>query len=207
MDEYQDTNSAQDMIFSAVSRQGENLYGRRRETEHLSFSTGDAGNFYGKTGWITAFDGKNYPAKIMLGKNFRSRQVTEFVNFVFRQLMSQKMGEMEYSREQELIPAADYPPDKQMQAELHLIDIQEEKANAVQLEAACGAPDCRLMTDGSTVWENGAPRPVRFGDVCILLRSPKTKRKFIREAFFERGDQQLVEAAEMDFTGKKSGLW
>lgn len=75
-----------------------------------------------------------------------------------------------------------------MQAELHLIDIQEEKANAVQLEAAYVARRiARLMTDGSTVWENGAPRPVRFGDVCILLRSPKNKAQVYREAFLKEG--------------------
>ena len=45
----------------------------------------------------------------------------------------------------------------------------------------------RLMTDGSTVWENGAPRPVRFGDVCILLRSPKNKAQVSREAFLKEG--------------------
>lgn len=45
----------------------------------------------------------------------------------------------------------------------------------------------RLMTDGSTVWENGAPRPVRFGDVCILLRSPKNKAQVYREAFLKEG--------------------
>ena len=137
VDEYQDTNSAQDMIFSAVSRQGENLFmvGDVKQSIYR-FRQAMPEIFMEKLDRYGPFDGKNYPAKIILGKNFRSRpEVTEFVNFVFRQLMSQKMGEMEYSREQELIPAADYPPDKQMQAELHLIDIQEEKANAVQLEA------------------------------------------------------------------------
>lgn len=190
VDEYQDTNSAQDMIFSAVSRQGENLFmvGDVKQSIYR-FRQAMPEIFMEKLDRYGPFDGKNYPAKIILGKNFRSRpEVTEFVNFVFRQLMSQKMGEMEYSREQELIPAADYPPDKQMQAELHLIDIQEEKANAVQLEAAYVARRiARLMTDGSTVWENGAPRPVRFGDVCILLRSPKNKAQVYREAFLKEG--------------------
>lgn len=73
----------------------------------------------------------------MLGKNFRSRQeVTGFVNFVFRQLMSRKMGEMDYGSEQELIPAAPYPQTEGMQTELHLIDAANSQESTVQQEAA-----------------------------------------------------------------------
>ena len=188
VDEYQDVNPLQERIISALGGASLFLVGDVKQSIYR-FRQAMPEIFMEKLDRYGPFDGKNYPAKIILGKNFRSRpEVTEFVNFVFRQLMSQKMGEMEYSREQELIPAADYPPDKQMQAELHLIDIQEEKANSVQLEAAYVARRiARLMTDGSTVWENGAPRPVRFGDVCILLRSPKNKAQVYREAFLKEG--------------------
>lgn len=44
-----------------------------------------------------------------------------------------------------------------------------------------------MITDGASVWENGVPRPVRFGDICILLRSPKNKAQAYREAFLKEG--------------------
>ena len=94
VDEYQDTNSAQDMLFFCRFPTGKkSFYGGRCETKHLPVPAGDARIFMEKLDSYHPFDGKNYPAKIMLGKNFRSRQeVTGFVNFVFRQLMSRKMG-------------------------------------------------------------------------------------------------------------------
>lgn len=112
---------------------------------------------------------------------------------------------MEYSREQELIPAADYPPDKQMQAELHLIDIQEEKANAVQLEAVYVARRiARLMTDGSTVWENGAPRPGAFWRCLHFAALTEKQSASLSGSLFERGDQQLVRQPKWIFTGKRN---
>lgn len=138
VDEYQDTNSAQDMLFFAVSQQGKNLFmvGDVKQSIYR-FRQAMPEIFMEKLDSYHPFDGKNYPAKIMLGKNFRSRQeVTGFVNFVFRQLMSRKMGEMDYGSEQELIPAAPYPQTEGMQTELHLIDAANSQESTVQQEAA-----------------------------------------------------------------------
>lgn len=190
VDEYQDTNSAQDMLFFAVSQQGKNLFmvGDVKQSIYR-FRQAMPEIFMEKLDSYHPFDGKNYPAKIMLGKNFRCRQeVTGFVNFVFRQLMSRKMGEMDYGSEQELIPAAPYPQTEGMQTELHLIDAANSQESTVQQEAAYVARQvARLITDGASVWENGASRPVRFGDICILLRSPKNKAQAYREAFLKEG--------------------
>ena len=44
------------------------------------------------------------------GAIFRSRKgVTGMVNFLFRQLMSRQLGEMEYTQEEALVPAAPVP--------------------------------------------------------------------------------------------------
>ena len=90
VDEYQDTNATQDMIFGSVSRP-DNLFmvGDVKQSIYR-FRQAMPEIFMEKLDRYGPFDGKNYPAKIILGKNFRSRpEVTEFVNFVFRQLMSQ----------------------------------------------------------------------------------------------------------------------
>lgn len=190
VDEYQDTNGAQDMIFFAVSQNGGNLFmvGDVKQSIYR-FRQAMPEIFMEKLDSYSPFDGKNYPAKIVLGKNFRSRpEVAGFVNFVFRQLMSRKMGEMDYGPEQELIAAASYPPDEKMQAELHLVEIQDSPESAVQQEAAYVASQISsLISGGASVWENGVPRPVRFADICILLRSVKNKAKAYREAFLQEG--------------------
>ena len=45
-----------------------------------------------------------------LAKNFRSRQsVIDFVNFIFRQVFSQGVGEIDYDADAELVAGYDYP--------------------------------------------------------------------------------------------------
>lgn len=69
MDEYQDTNSAQDMIFLAVSRQGENLFmvGDVKQSIYR-FRQAMPEIFMEKLDRYGPFDGKNYPAKNYTGQ-------------------------------------------------------------------------------------------------------------------------------------------
>ncbi|WP_400162552.1 helicase-exonuclease AddAB subunit AddA [Brevibacillus sp. TJ4] len=63
--------------------------------------------------------------RIDLAANFRSRrQVVDAVNFLFRQIMSPGVGEIDYDRSAELVNRASYPEvaEERLQAELHLID-------------------------------------------------------------------------------------
>lgn len=190
VDEYQDTNSAQDMLFRALSRDESNLFmvGDVKQSIYR-FRQAMPEIFLEKMERYAPFDGQHYPTKIILGKNFRSRaQVTDFVNFVFAQLMSGDVGDMEYTNEQRLIPAADYPEEASIQTEIHLIDTQESEKTAAEEEAIFIAQEIsKLMTSGTTVWENGAERPLRFGDLCVLLRSPKNKAQIYRDAFLKVG--------------------
>ena len=51
----------------------------------------------------------NYPGRIVLEKNFRSRQeITDSVNFVFDSIMSKDYGDIEYNEEETLICGATY---------------------------------------------------------------------------------------------------
>ena len=111
VDEYQDTNSAQDALFYALSREGENLffvgdvkqsiYGFRQAMPELFLRKRDA--------WPD-YTGESYPATITLGHNFRSRaEVTDSVNFVFRQLMTKESAGIAYGAREALVPRAPYP--------------------------------------------------------------------------------------------------
>ncbi|QAT39445.1 helicase-exonuclease AddAB subunit AddA [Clostridium sp. JN-9] len=52
--------------------------------------------------------------RIKLFRNFRSREeIINGVNFIFKQIMSENIGELNYNSEEELIPSADYPIDKE----------------------------------------------------------------------------------------------
>lgn len=65
-------------------------------------------------------DKDNYPAKIILEKNFRSRKtVTDGVNFAFERLMSKEVGDMEYNEDEMLVSGASYPETEEAGVEVH----------------------------------------------------------------------------------------
>ena len=95
MDEYQDTNEAQDSIFSALAREEGNrfmvgdvkqsIYGFRQASPRL---------FMEKKDRYHPFDEEHYPAALTLGANFRSHPaLCEAVNDFFAACMSRRVGD------------------------------------------------------------------------------------------------------------------
>ena len=175
VDEYQDTNEAQDMIFRALSRNSENLflvgdvkqsiYGFRQAMPQLFLRRRRAYPLYQR-------DAEQYPACIVLDRNFRSAVgVTDAVNFVFRQLMSRETGDLDYSGDEELVPAADYPPGPAAMR-LDILDLSAgEEEEMVAAEARHLAGMILELTAQESVLDGGEERPLAFSDITILLRS------------------------------------
>lgn len=178
VDEYQDTNAAQDALFYALSREGENLffvgdvkqsiYGFRQAMPELFLRKRDA--------WPD-YTGESYPATITLGHNFRSRaEVTDSVNFVFRQLMTKESAGIAYGAREALVPRAPYPGGTGYETELILIDTDsnEDPLDGRDAgEARVIAKRIGELVGTLPVTENGVTRPAAYGDFCILLRSKK----------------------------------
>lgn len=170
VDEYQDTNEAQDMLFRAVSREEKNLFlvGDVKQSIYR-FRQAMPEIFLEKKRHFAPYDGEHYPAKILLGRNFRSRpEVTAGINFLFSMVMSEEIGEMDYTAEEALIPAASYPEAPGMGWQVRVLDssqLGEEDGVALEAEYVAGqiAQDVgekTLVTDG------GELRPVRPGDIA-----------------------------------------
>ncbi len=86
-------------------------------------------------------EGSSY-RKILLFKNFRSRKdVVDGINYIFKQIMSQKVGELDYNEIEELNPGADFPSCQNEKTaaggaiELHLIETSAGD-NSVQPESS-----------------------------------------------------------------------
>lgn len=178
VDEYQDTNEAQDMIFRAVSQKESNLFmvGDVKQSIYR-FRQAMPQIFLRRRAQYPDYDRTKdaYPACVVLDKNFRSRRgVTETVNFVFRQLMSEQTGELDYTKAEELAAGADYPPCGEPAAQLDIIDLSasEDDEEMIVAESRHIAELIYRMTgDGTAVTDHGRPRPVVYRDICILLRS------------------------------------
>lgn len=178
VDEYQDANEIQDLIFRAVSGDAKRLfvvgdvkqsiYGFRQAMPEIFLRRKDNCPIYDPAA-------DRYPAKVILDKNFRSRRgVTDAVNFVFRRLMSKDTGDMEYTAEEELSAGAQYGADDTPDMYFHLLDCSGTDEDTDVLEARHIAGIIKQFMTERTVTENGAERPARYGDFCIMLRSAST---------------------------------
>ena len=95
--------------------------------------------------------------KIDLAKNFRSRhEVLAGTNFIFKQIMGEEVGEIDYDADAELKLGATYPEGEDVAAELLCIQQTEEEVidgeegaevEKAQLEARLMAQRIKAMVD------------------------------------------------------------
>ena len=196
VDEYQDTNEVQNAIFTALSRNGTNLFlvGDVKQSIYR-FRLADPTIFLGKyrafADYTQAAEGEE--RRLILSRNFRSRpEVLEGANFVFRNVMSADFGEMDYTADEALYPGAPFPPDGRYAVELDAVDAsaegEEEKTARDLIEARFAAKRIRALVDGGFPVSDGegGERPVRPADIVILLRSPNTVLHHYARALGER---------------------
>lgn len=184
VDEYQDTNEAQDLIFRAVSREEENLFvvGDIKQSIY-GFRQAMPKIFLRRKQNCHSFNAENeeYPAKIILDKNFRSREgILAATNFIFSQLMSRIVGEIEYDKEEKLALGAVYEknsalgvPSDEADVELKIIDmsgVPKEDMNVCEAREIAKTI-AKMIGEECKVKDKDEYRPVTYGDFCILLRS------------------------------------
>lgn len=129
IDEYQDSNLVQEFILSSISR-GNNMFMvgdvkqsiyRFRQAMPKLFL--DKYSNYKPVENDTNCIGR----KIQLFKNFRSREnVLDFTNLIFKDIMSQKLGEVDYTKDEYLnFGAEDYKKINQnLKTEIDIIDVK-----------------------------------------------------------------------------------
>lgn len=198
IDEYQDTNEAQDMLFTMLSRNNTNMFtvGDVKQSIYR-FRLAMPEIFVKKSRAYTLYDGETYPAKIILGKNFRSRKgVLDNINFLFKNLMSDYVGEMDYTDADALYFGGGYPEDETPAMQLRFVT-----GEGVEAEAAYVARLIKKMLDDGAQVTNrdGTTRPAVPGDFCILLRSLKNKAEHYEKAL---RDMNINASSE-----KKAGLF
>ena len=187
VDEFQDINETQDLLFRAICLDRNNLfvvgdvkqsiYGFRQAKPEIFVGYKDKYPQY-------RADSPDYPAKIILDRNFRSRKgITEACNFVFRMLMSSDVGGLEYSDEEKLVCGASYPESDAPNMELMMVDVSEldDSLNEtpLQIEAEKVAEKIYdlIYVEKMQVYDNGKTRDITFGDIAVLLRSAKGKAR------------------------------
>ena len=207
VDEYQDTNEVQNRIFDAISCKGENLFtvGDVKQSIYR-FRLADPRIFlqHYNTWPPLAQAGEHESAKLLLSRNFRSRkEVLEATNFIFTNVLSEEMGELDYGEDEMLRPGANYVPSDCCGAEFHLLDVPaqtgEQRVRASEAEAAFVADYIRdMLTSDFPVQDDETKelRPVREEDIVILMRSPSTRLLDYRRALEARGIRCAADAGD-----------
>lgn len=190
IDEFQDTNEAQNALFDAISKDGTNkfmvgdvkqsIYRFRQAMPEIFISYKDK---------YDDFKGTNYPAKISLDRNFRSRRgVVEAVNFFFDKLMSREMGDINYKNGEQLVFAADYSERETADTEVHIVRSQSAQSSNLENESRyIGKLINDMMSSKMTVGRRCEERPVRYSDICILLRSAASQAPVVARELSNMG--------------------
>ncbi len=200
VDEYQDTNEVQNAIFRAVSREGRNIFtvGDVKQSIYR-FRLADPTIFLRKYEQFKPYQeaAEGEERKILLSKNFRSRQeILDAANFLFVNILSSEMGEMDYGDDEALHFGAEYYPERHdCQTEFHLICARQRTAEQdrpvkkIVAESRFVAARIRsLLDEGYPVTgEDGTLRPCRPEDIVILMRSPGSRTAAFAQALAEQG--------------------
>ncbi len=175
VDEFQDINELQSTLFSAVSKDDSNMFmvGDVKQSIYR-FRQAMPEIFLKRREALEDYVDNNYPAKITLDRNFRSRAgVTENINFVFNQLMSGEAGGLEYDENESLVAAASYDECDFPQTELHVIgSFADKKYINLEIEAQHVAETINsIIKEGMPVSDKNGTHPATYKDFCILMRS------------------------------------
>ena len=200
VDEYQDSNAVQEAIIDLVSRKYSDdpnvfMVGDVKQSIYR-FRQAKPELFLEKYNTYSKEQGKNI--KIQLYKNFRSRdEVIKGVNYIFKEIMSRVVGELEYTDEEALNLGASYKDaeednyvvggkielnilDKSTEVEEEILIEEEEDLGAINLEARIVANRIKelLSNKDGKVFKvldkvTGEYRPVTYKDIVILLRATK----------------------------------
>ncbi len=180
VDEYQDTNRKQDLIFRALSDEGRNVFmvGDVKQSIYR-FRNACPSLFLEKKENSAPAENTHIdaPAYLYLNQNFRSHpDVLDFANQIFKSAMSTPLGQIEYDVSEQLHTGGLYPKDSRGHIELDIIlageDAGEEDAlTLIEQEASVVAQKIKALR-GKPFYDvkQSTERPLDYGDMAILCR-------------------------------------
>jgi ATP-dependent helicase/nuclease subunit A len=203
IDEYQDSNLVQETILGVISKK-DTAYPNRFMVGDVKqsiyrFRLAKPDLFIEKYNSFSD-QGEGKAQRIDLFQNFRSREnILHGVNFIFRQLMTPTLGEIEYDEKAALNPGANYPEAEHLNMggpiEIHMIESESandgseeargeekqvgeelEELTNIELEAKIVTQRIQqLLSDEESFFvydkKLGDYRRVEYRDIVILLRT------------------------------------
>ena len=135
IDEYQDSNLVQEYILTSVSK-GNNIFMVGDVKQSIYRFRSACPEIFNSDKNSASKDG--FPNLITLSKNFRSRkEVLDFSNLIFSKIMTEELGELNYTEEEYLNLGADYKDtgeDLKTEIDIITIDNKEDEEEPEELE-------------------------------------------------------------------------
>lgn len=220
IDEYQDSNLIQEFILNKISNGNIFMVGDVKQSIYR-FRQARPELFLEKyKTYDDDLSSNSKEKKILLFKNFRSNvNIIEQANFIFKNIMSKNVGEIDYTEEEYLKFGATYYQNEGTNAEINLIEksnkeeIEEEVEDDIeekpQLEGRVIAKRISELVNNFEVYDKhtGKMRKARYSDIAILLRATKGyANSFIEElskmnipafadvntGYFENAEVQII---------------
>ena len=199
IDEFQDVNNLQDVIFKCISDTddmnvlGKNVFVVGDMKQSIYRFRQSNPKIFDKARQTAALEQNNdKAAAVYLKKNFRSRKnVLDFTNFIFENVMSRELGEVLYDENERLELGADYSGEN-FETKILLLDKsseahgdedgeEENDEDSVNFECKAVALEIKRMIEQKIpVQDEDGTRPCRGGDFCVLLRTGKLVSDYIK---------------------------
>lgn len=210
VDEYQDINLVQETILQMVSRDvGTNGWANRFMVGDVKqsiyrFRLAEPQLFLDKyLAYQTDIQEMSCQSdegwRIDLAANFRSRrEVVDAVNYLFRQIMSPGVGEIDYDRSAELINRASYPEVERdrLRVEVHLIDRSDTS----------GERETNAYTESTEEAESSVPGSESDAEVAEEASAAQLEARLIAERIRRWMQPGEGEAPQLVFDKKTGGL-
>ena len=208
VDEFQDVNQAQDMLFHILSDNGKNLFmvGDIKQSIYR-FRQADPKVFLKHR--QTYSKDTNKGTVINLNNNFRSqKEITNATNFLFGQIMTENFGGSNYKNGEQLFSSSNIIPKENMFTEFHIITNDVNEESNLDYEAKHIASKIKLMlTEKFEINDGSLVRPCEPKDFAILFRSgkqiPKILGKYLSELnipFISNNDNGYLDSYEVSIT-------
>lgn len=195
VDEFQDINDMQELLFNILSENEKNLFvvGDVKQSIY-AFRGSNPNNFLNKKNRYLPYKNASDDdlKKIILGNNFRSRSgICDYINFLFSIIMNGDKSAIKYNGEEELVHTASFPDVDNPETEIHFIDLKGGDKKAIEAEAMYIADYIKNYMQNGTVSEeiNGKRilRKPTYGDFAVILRGVKTNGPIFCEIFKKYG--------------------
>ncbi len=193
VDECQDINEIQNTIFNSVSKNGENLfmvgdvkqsiYRFRQAMPEIFLRKKENSEIY-KTGK------KRKTSKIILDRNFRSKKgILDFINFIFKNILTKYVGEIDYTTEEELVYGSDYLNNTDTDVELKILDLKECENKDMNITEADYISRLvkTIIKSNYMVKDGNNYRPASYKDFCILLRNANSHTEQFKNVLDSNG--------------------